>query len=133
MCRVVRLNEIKPGCRRGNAAPRSVAGLEDLQGPLGRGTVTAHSRQDTSDVPHHVKQERVGLDVNHYQRTVTYDLQHMDSAYGRSGLTSGTAKRAEVVLPEQVARRGPHAVEVEVPGLPSHAIAQHGWPDRTVV
>ena len=69
MRRVIRLNQIEPGRGRGYPPLGAVFGLEHFEGPAGCRFGASHSNQHTGNVAYHMKQERVGTDVDDYQRT----------------------------------------------------------------
>lgn len=132
MLGVAHLNEVEPLRRRGHAGTGAVAFRKHFPDPGDLTLTASHLQQTPYDVAHHVLQEGIGLDLHGYQGSRPPNIDPLNHSTGMSGLASGCAETAEVMLAEQLLSSLAHALDIEWARHAGDAIPEQSLP-RAVV
>ena len=91
----------------------SVPGAQQLLDPGHGPQSSAHQLQRTRDIPHHVVEKGIGLDVHEDQIIAAGHSDPGDLPYRVPGLALGGTKSTEVLLTQQALARPMHQIDIK--------------------
>lgn len=98
---------------RRNGCELAISEPQHLARPIRLLAPTAYFHQDTRNIPDHMLQKGIRLDVQNDETMVTSHLQPHDFPERRFGLATRSTERSEIVLAKQVLPGLVHAVDIK--------------------
>lgn len=116
----------------GNGGQLAISELQDLTCPARLSASSTYFHQDTSDIPDHMLEKGIRLDVHNDETMMASNLQTHDFPERRPGLAAGCTERSEIVLAQQMLPGFVHAVDIQCQARVGQLAGQDGGFDSTV-